>query len=172
LSPGTRGSYSAPDALPPPPRRRGRRSSTAAPLPARGRILLLSTRAPRKLLPTPTPPGGPVRPRRSGELCPGARGSGEVLVRRASSSSSPAGQPGHISTENRKPNRTETEPNSRFFGFSVRFQFLLSDSSVIGVGFGSCVEPNRTTEVCIVGCLNRRKPETIADALPSILRPN
>ena len=81
-------------------------------------------------------------------------------------------QPGHISTENRTPNRTETEPNSRFFGFSVRFQFLLSDSSVIGVGFGSCVEPNRTTEVCIVGCLNRRKPETIADALPSILRPN
>jgi hypothetical protein len=50
-------------------------------------------------------------------------------------------QPGHFSTENRKPNRTE--PNCRFFGFSVRFRFLVSGTSVIGSVFGSYPKPNR-----------------------------
>jgi hypothetical protein len=33
---------------------------------------------------------------------------------------------GHFYTDHRKPNRAETEPNFRFFGFSVRYRFSFS----------------------------------------------
>jgi hypothetical protein len=47
---------------------------------------------------------------------------------------------------NTEPNQTEIEPKSCFFGFSVRFRFLVLCSSVFGFGFGSYVKPNRTPE--------------------------
>ena len=47
---------------------------------------------------------------------------------------------------NTEPNRTETEPNSRFFGFSVRCRFPILRSSVFGFGFGFSSKPSRTSE--------------------------
>jgi hypothetical protein len=44
------------------------------------------------------------------------------------------------------PNRTETEPNNRFFSFLVRFWFLFLETSVIGSVLGLYVEGNRRTE--------------------------
>jgi len=47
---------------------------------------------------------------------------------------------------NTEPNRTETEPNSRFFDFSVRCRFPILRSSVFGFGFGFSTKPSRTSE--------------------------